>query len=439
MLRRAMLYRPLKLFVAYILVSLCLSFFGPIVYYDFHRVAVGLYMLVFITVFAIGYLCGAETRLACISESTASKRLRRTLRLVKMCIWISLVVGLAEFLVSVSVTGINLNLGSLGQAYVDLYSGYVRNTGRAYGILEIAAILKQLPYQVTVILGVYYFPLLTPKYRGLTAGTIALTIIGNVVGQGKQKQIGDIAIFLASVLAVRYTRVPGPRRRGILRRILLVASLTAMALLVIQKQRYEAVGINAFNYSAKAPWRSALDLSHPLFRVFGYEWGFPLALLSNYIGGGYYGLSLCLQLPFKWTYLIGNSYALMVAANRFLGLPFLLEDTYVLRMEHATGWPGMSRWHTVFAWQASDLTFVGAILLFLPIAYVYAVSWKEAQHGNPVSIMMFSVLTLALVYVPANNQLMHSPGGVIATLVLCVTWFLKHRGFNLDLRDQPST
>ena len=116
----------------------------------------------------------------------------------------------------------------------------------------------------------------------------------------------------------------------------------------------------------------------------------------------------------------------MVIANRIFGVPFMLDETYPLRMEAETGYAAMSKWHTVFPWVASDFTFPGALLVFYLVARVYATTWVEAiRDHNPVSILFFCVLTLGMVFVPANNQLMIAPDSIIALWLLAFVWFLR--------------
>ena len=47
---------------------------------------------------------------------------------------------------------------------------------------------------------------------------------------------------------------------------------------------------------------------------------------------------------------------------------------------------------------------------------------------------MFSMLTMGLVFIPANNQLLHGVDGFITTIVMSVLWITNHRKYNF-VRD----
>ena len=87
----------------------------------------------------------------------------------------------------------------------------------------------------------------------------------------------------------------------------------------------------------------------------------------------------------------------------------MLEDTYPYRVGNVTGWD-QSKWHSVFSWFASDLTFTGTLVLFSFIGFIYARAWKSVyQFYNPISMLLFSTLTLGLIFVPAKQSIITHP------------------------------
>jgi len=175
-----------------------------------------------------------------------------------------------------------------------------------------------------------------------------------------------------------------------------------------------------------------------MFKVLGKELGFGIAnIVSLYMSGGYYGLSLCLSLPFVWTYGLGSSYTLNMIFVRIFGSENQLINTYPARMEARYGWPALTRWNTIFPWLASDFSFWGAILLFLPFSAIYSLSWKEAvDYQNPISIVLFSILTVGVVYIPANNQLFHSVESFVQSGIILLTWAVYHNRLNMKMTSE---
>ena len=237
-----------------------------------------------------------------------------------------------------------------------------------------------------------------------------------------------IILFLTTLFKydIRYVRV----RKKILKKFVLLGTLCSICLIYILKNRYEAVNINISNINTQINPMMQINLHHILFDILGNTWGFAFAQFSAYLSHGYYGLSMALQLPFKWTYFVGNSYSLTVFLNKFLGIPVDYHNTYPYRLGEISPWND-SKWSTVFPWYASDFTFIGTLFIFMLIAYLYAKVWKEAYlYSNPISIVLFIILTIGFIYMPANNQLLHSPGSFIATFFFLFLWIVKHKKYN---------
>ncbi|MBK7978839.1 MAG: hypothetical protein IPK06_02270 [Ignavibacteriae bacterium] len=128
-------------------------------------------------------------------------------------------------------------------------------------------------------------------------------------------------------------------------------------------------------------------------------------------------------------FFVGHSYSLTIFLDKIVGLPVSISETYPYRVGAATGW-GESKWHSIFSWFASAFTFVGTLFIFIPIGYIYAITWQEAKYKNPFSIILFSILTLGLIFVPANNQLLHTPEGYLSTIFFILMWSFQHKRYN---------
>ena len=255
-------------------------------------------------------------------------------------------------------------------------------------------------------------------------------ILLETIGHGKQKQLGDIFIFLMIVFFVKTDLTNPYTRKKLFKKIFIFGTLGVSLLVTVLYFRYSALNINASNINEKVHELMEYDTHNIIFSIFGDQIGFPLSVFTGYLSQGYYGLSLSMQEPFVWTYFMGNSYSLTVFMQRFLGVPVDFHDTYPYRASLHTGWDD-SKWSTVFSWFAGDFTFVGTLFLFTLIAFLYAKVWKETYlYQNPISIVLFAMLTIALLYIPANNQLLHTPGSIIAVFFFFILWIFKHKKFN---------
>ena len=202
---------------------------------------------------------------------------------------------------------------------------------------------------------------------------------------------------------------------------------------LVQIQRISALGFSSLDINQKMNARTAYDFDHPFFKIFGKELGLGFAnFITGYLSGGYYGLSLCMKLPFVWTYGVGSSYSLTLFFEKFAGADAIFDHTYLARMEAVYGWRALSDWNTIFPWLASDFTFVGALFLFIPVGYIYGLAWKEVvKYRNPISLLMFAMLTVCVIFIPANNQLLHPVDGFIATAIIFFVWKFQHKKYNV--------
>ncbi len=424
-------YLPLKVFTGYILFTLMLAFFGPLIFIGLDPVNVPVYIFAFLILFAMGYHLGINGATPAVFREPAFVE-RYIFRLLKFSIVVTLLYKLQEFAVLVAGGKLNFSLASTGESYVNLYADYTRGEG-SYDVAWIISLFFYLPQLISMILGVYYFKKLPSNYRYAVVGIFVLILLVNTLGQGKQKQVGDIMVFLLSILVLRLGSQANDsnfRKRRNSSRIyvigLLVGVVGMFAFINILSSRYDAIGIGAYNIEGASHPLITYNMEHPVFLILGDKVGFAAATFFGYLSQGYLGLSLSMQEPFVWTYGVGNSYAMTTLLGKLLGLPVSVEDSYPFRVGLSTGWD-LTKWHSVFPWLASDFTFPGVLVVFFFYAFVYARCWKEAiLYKNPLSVLLFCILNLGLVFVPANNQLLHGPESVLAIFVIVFMW-VKNR------------
>lgn len=390
----------------------------------------------FLILFSIGYSLGIKGLTISDRPEIIQKGKVRYLNiaiLLKACIIIAILAVAVHFFAALFAGKITLSLTSIGQNYQDFYTER-RSTGKT-SFSEFINFFCGFPRLVVMVLGLYYFKELTKIYKFLVIAVLALWVITNTLSFGNQKTVGDIVIYIAVVSSIRMLDVSPMKRNIIYIQLIGLAVIFLVFFSVVQYQRLIAVGTTVANIDERMNLFTGFNWDHAFFRLLGPDAGFALAIFTTgYLSGGYYGLSLCMQLPFVWTFGVGNSYSLMAFLDRYLGIHSLLDKTYLLRMENEIGWNGLMAWNTIFPWLASDLTFVGALIIFIPIAYVYAVCWKEiVRYRNPISILMFSMLTMGLIFVPANNQLLHGYDGFITTIIMTILWLAMHKSYNLNV------
>lgn len=415
-------YLPLKLFVSYIAFTMVLTLYGPVTYANLRVAELVAYMTGFLMLFSLGYVAGIAMRGPMRYASRPHLR-GDGLQIVKACIAVSFLYKCQELASLVATGGFDLSLEAVGHAYVDYYSDYVRGSGQ-YSLAYVVSIFFYLPLQIALILGFYEFRRLPKAYKALLLATVVLVVLVNVVGQGKQKQFGDVLVFALSVLLLNMGAVQGPKSSFRLATVA-VSTVGLLVLMLVLYSRYSALEIDVANINKVTHPLLDYDPNHPVFLLLGDTAGLPVAIFCMYLTMGYQGLSLSFDQPFVWTYGVGNSYALTILLDKVIGLPVSVHGSYPYRVGAATGWDE-AKWHTVFSWLASDLTFAGVLVLFFVVAFVYAQCWQAAvTFGDRCSIVLFAVLTLGLIFVPANNQLLHTPESFLSLAIIFYVWVAR--------------
>ena len=414
-------YLPLHVLIAYLAFGVFISMAGPLEYDGYNKLPVLIFMGSFAGFFSLGYILGAKAPITVSNKYSEASLTRLLTQIFNWSILLSAFVTTFLFIDAIATTGLSLNIFKSGAAYFNAYDGYVRNTG-SYSLKFIISSFGSVPAFITSIWGVYYFKTLSFSRKLLVLYTIVGTLIIFTVGGGKQKQFGDFVIYFASLYAIsRASR--NQLSFGFIVKILSLLLLAIMVLLTLLSLRYQEIGVDIKNLNGVIHPLIYFNENHIVPILLGDNIGFSVTILSGYFGQGYYGLSLALEQPFTWTAFSGSSYSLSVILNQFFGLPFMVEDSYPYLVADNTGW-AHTKWHTGFAWLASDLTFPGTVLLGGGIGYLYAKLWREAiLLQNPLSILLFCLLSVGAAYMPANNQLMHSPGALFTLFTIVYLYF----------------
>lgn len=213
--------------------------------------------------------------------------------------------------------------------------------------------------------------------------------------------------------------------------IVLLAGVVALS--EILSQRYSTINLNGENILYHLHPLMSWDENSIILKIFGTEKGFLIGMLMMYLSNGVYGLSVCLSLPFQWTYFLGSSYAVARMFELFFKADgAIFENTYIYRAGEK-GW-GMDKWHSLYSWLASDFTFTGVLGITFFFAYFYGKLWKQILiETNPFAKPLFILLSLGLIFSYSNNQIMHSLQGTLA-LVIIFIMYLSGNAFSYQKR-----
>jgi hypothetical protein len=418
------LYRPLKLFIVYILTTLLINLFGPWEYREFNKVLMITFILIFLMAITFTFIFSVNSKKDVrLSFGSNKKRLFKNegVNLTKRCIELSLL--LFSMMIGIKITEVGLpNTDNLFNAMAMAYTNKIEYTGQ----LNKSAWLFNyfsIVYVIAIVLGTYYFNKVNKFYKILFFIIVLETLIYHVLFVGSQKAIGDIIIYISSALFIKFSQ--SGKKIKIKNLVLMLSAVFGSVLLFsnillsrmnLWRVEYYSIGGRAF-----------LNTDHWMLHFFNNDLKLGVGTFLYYISHGYYGLSLSLDLPFTWSYGYGSSFALSELYDKVIPLTDEFVASYPIRMEAATSWSAYANWHTIFPWLASDLTFPGSIVFLCVVIAIYAKSWKWIlKKGHWVNILMFCHVNIFLLYVPANNQLFQTRASLIVTVIILGLWIFNY-------------
>lgn len=428
-------YKPLKFIVGYIILTIILTFIGPVKYQNYQYGKMLFFMLFVILAIILGYI-SASNIYNKNQQKIYSKPEKYFVKgtVIDLIIIISILVAfMFEFLTFVSymksIGDFNLHIllyrvQNVGDIYQSSLSAAKEATDvdRLRQFITFFGLLKQI-----AIVGYMLRKNRIKKYKFLFWGLILLILINVLAFKGTQKEIGDLITYFLSIWMIKKARTGDIK----LYKVLVPSAIIIIGIFgFMQLSRANTYNVNTANFQTKF---YIYNTDHIIYKFFGDKIGYAVTSVIFYISGGYYGLTKSLNVPFRWTFGLGNSFALSSYANQYFGIDNMINYSIPFRAEGITGYPALMYWSTIFPWLASDFTFPGCIVLMFIIAQLYAITWREAIYNkNFLSALLFSRLTIMWVFLPANNQLMQTRESTIATIFLLILWILYHNKFSIN-------
>lgn len=170
------------------------------------------------------------------------------------------------------------------------------------------------------------------------------------------------------------------------------------------------------------------------------DWGiFALGITAGYMSAGYYGLNLAMDLDFHSTFGTGFSPMITRFYEGLTGDTSMYLHSYTYRMR-AFGWSDENAWSTLMVWFANDVGFFGALIVLFLLSMLFGASWRDAVVAkDDRAAIVFVILFVMFIYLPANNQIGQSLDSSFAFLFWLFRWqYMKFRGPRLSTGRQPS-
>lgn len=420
---------PLKSFILYILFTMFLHVFGPWYYEDETLLPTVFFMLCVLTLFSIGYIQVInQYTLTSISINFLAYERNFFLfkRFCNLILLLNLFIGVFIFFANENIK--ISNILNPGKTYIDALEANKQQllSNNFTSLLIQFKTLFSSVFYFTNVFFIYFYRKYSKKWRLIFVISISIQLLNSVLQVGAQKNFFDL-FFMVSLIVFLRIFLNKKYLTSYIKNVLFGLLIVIGLFIFFQLSRFQEY--NALDFSGYG--QMYLNKESILFDIFGEKIGFGLSLLICYISQGYYGLSLTLQLPFEWTYGVGNSFALMSYADQYLDINSVLEKTYPFRMQEQFGWPALMYWHTFFPWVASDISFPGVLVLMYFTGRTFARTFAESvRYSNPLSVTLFFFISILLLYMPANNQLMQTREMMIGFVTILVVWVINHKKYN---------
>lgn len=414
--------RPLLFFQLYLTAILLLFFLGPWPWPVTNPYALGAYLIAAQLCIAVGYLLAWRRVIAQFSklELVKEERTRVGLLFLKKSVLLTLVLA---FPTSLSRTGqiipdVTGALGDAGLAYNDSISFVM--SGNPFVAVEYIRILFA-PLLIGLLpLTVTYWGRMSLRWRGLAVFALMMHL-SIYVASGVNKGIADVIILLPWFwYATRAFRAPTSHSRK-----LLIGGALAIAGFVFlsffaegQRLREGGVGeagvvydgtelISAREYGTWQPLQGDAQIAYES--------------LARYLTSGYYGLSLGMKVDSPTTLGFGNSMFLARNADLISGTDYFTTKSVPGEMERVFGWGQFRMWHSIYAWLASDVGFLGALVVIGAFAYLLGLCWGMSIISlDHRWLCLLSLMLTMFYYISANNQIFQSAETCIGFFVLMI-------------------
>ncbi len=401
------------LYFGYILLSVLLFYFGPIEYPMVNAEITFIYIILCYSFLFSGFIFGYKF------IATAS-RVKLGISSLRIIFLFSAIISIYFALFIIIKLSDGDILSSISTGVLDSGSAYYLNLHREKvgGIVTQLMTLFSPLIILSLSLGVILFKNMNYFEKFILASLVVLNLISYAVkGTNFGMFLTLMPIIVVSALHFSSKRNFHFSRVSILGIVLFVVFILYFLSAMSTRLNMDYIPESLFGIS--------VNKDSILFILFPPGLSMAITAAMSYISQGYYGLSLAFDYPFDSTYGFGSGHFIMNKLGGFVS-PDLWASTYQFKMDNI--WDSSVQWHTAFVWLANDFSFFGVFPLLFIFGCFSAIVYKNAKiEGSTVSKALFSLVTIILIFLPANNILFGNPFVFTSFFSLFILWILTRR------------
>lgn len=428
-------YLPLKFSLLVMWLTLLIYLFGPICWiqeWDAAEYITILLLVSYFTAFAIGYLVRSRYS---SKNSVNYVNLANTVtwrRFLKYTIYINLAVVIANAVIYSEITSISALLSKAIKGIVSPATVYyAKNASSRSGSIIVGLILLYSPMMyITNVLSVFSFNQLSFPQKACVVATFVFEI-ARWLAIGTNKGLFDIVLLFVSyyiVILMLYKGREEERNRQNKKRLLRIGLIVVIAFVLFFAFFGTAISDRVGGkYNVENYTNFPYNLIPEGLRFF-------VDKADSYLVQGYDNLEKIIEnCEFQWTFGAGNSRFLMQAIDLVLGVD-LTSRTYPYQLK-SYGVDPLASWHSAYAWFASDITFVGVIvLMFIAGYYMRGLVDDIILSVDPIAMTLLYFMILMITNASCTNYVLSVSNSFIGFWSLVIVRFLQKKGKRIVFR-----
>ena len=405
-------YRIIAIIQTYLLFTILYCIYGPIKWYLKNENLTIFLVILYQIGLLVGYILGINTSM---KKRLISKE--KFLKRIDIYLVISIFTSLAT---SVRIVG----SFSLNTIFQNMINGIVAPAYQYnllftnYASRPTSELLGGRPLSLLITLGgpftIYATIVSIIFYRDLQREYLVyLCIVMNIVQKliaGANEGIFDIGIYIFISLVLKNVINPAKRTR---KHSFIIALIGVVILaLVLSFFNTNALGRTKGNFVFGPIGENHFNYDSIILKVIPQNLHFLSGFISVYLCQGYYGFSLNTLVDWVPNYLTGFSPFIRDNLLELLDIN-LFKNTYQYRVSQF-GWGAMQNFHTAYTFWANDFSLYGVALIMILLGYLIARTNKDIViNSNPYSMVLFVLLVVLVIYLPANNKIFVQPASFL--------------------------
>lgn len=410
----------------YLFFTLILYYFGPL---NFERQNT-LLVLFFVTIYQISLYLGFRFGVSNIKIRSRFKVKSGQFKKWQKTLALNGVILLNSFFAIMTISQ-KLGSFSVGSLIQSIIYGY-NNAGDSYAqTLETSATFQgswvTALNTLTTPLTFLMIPICVYYFKKLNISTKILFVIAVILNLAMFFLTGtNIGIFRVFTVIIGSfllkDRVQKKAKKGTQIATIVLAIILIVAFLVIFSNNVTSRIPNMGRFISGVP----IDFQNILLQILPQGLQVFFILFVSYISQGYYGMSLAFNYPWESTFPFGSSMFLMSnSASLGFNPQAIFEQTYMYKMNWQ--WSSTVNWHTAYTWIANDISFVGVIVFMLFLGLLLGITFREARSNNILSISLFPLLLMIVLFLPMNNNVLSNPLTFMPTATYVILFFLLNK------------